>query len=133
MDSNSILLYSFFSVGEANIFAGMLRNEGIFCTLHDSNINSIYPLSNLANGGVKLFVNSEDFEKASEVLKDFLEVDTSQNDDLPYSVMCPNCGSFNSMKIPVDKMQFFDEFRCFDCDFEWDNKDLKNTNPGIWE
>ncbi len=133
MHKKKILLYSFFHISEAAIFAGMLFNNGIESEIRDENINSIYPLANLAMGGIKLFVNEADYPQAFSILEEYLSVSPEKESELPYKIMCPSCGSFHTLKIPTEKMQFFDEFRCFECDYEWDNRDEKNINPGIWE
>lgn len=131
---NGYLVYSFYTVTEAAIFAGMLKNNGIIYNMVDSLINSIYPMSNLANGGVKIYVMPQDAEQAQQLLDEYLNPPNREEVTESYHpIMCINCGSFNVLHIPVEKMQYFEEYRCFDCDFEWDNKNEKNINPGIWE
>lgn len=132
MSSEPILLYSFYSLSEASIFSGMLKRDGIFNQIINANINTIYPLSNLANGGINILVHPKDFEAAKKLLEEFLNSDSEEEDSSP-AIMCLNCGSFNVLQIPLDTFQYYEEFRCFDCDAEWDNRSEKNINPGIWE
>ncbi|HEY8367090.1 MAG TPA: hypothetical protein VIL57_08080 [Bacteroidia bacterium] len=132
MSSEPILLYSFYSISEASIFSGMLKRDGIFNQIINENINSIYPLSNLANGGINILVHPKDFEAAKKLLDEFLRGENEEETAAPL-IMCVNCGSFNVLQIPVDTFQYYEEFRCFDCDAEWDNRSEKNINPGVWE
>lgn len=134
MNDDLVLLYRFFSAIEANLFAGLLRNEGIQVFIYDENINTIYPFSNLANGGIKMNVYRKDEAQARELLGNFLQNHSLyEEDDLSYALPCPNCGSANTLVVPVEKKSYYEEFRCFDCDYVWDNRTDKNINPGVWE
>jgi hypothetical protein len=64
----TVILRRFNTPIEANIVKGLLESNGIFCFLQDEHSIGINPLYNLALGGVKLIVSSEDEERANEVL-----------------------------------------------------------------
>lgn len=134
MNEELALLYRFFSAIEANLFAGLLRSEGMEAFIRDENINTIYPFSNLATGGIKIYVRHSDEEQARELLGRFLQSHSLyEEDELSYAMPCPSCGSANTLVVPVEKKSYYDEFRCFDCDYLWDNRTDKNINPGVWE
>lgn len=55
---------------EAMIYQGKLESQGIEVFMRDNHIVDSNPLYSNAVGGVKLFVKTEDFEKANEILND---------------------------------------------------------------
>lgn len=55
---------------EAIIYQGKLESMGIEVFMRDNNIVDSNPLYSNAVGGVKMFVKTEDFERANEILND---------------------------------------------------------------
>jgi predicted RNA-binding Zn-ribbon protein involved in translation (DUF1610 family) len=89
MEENFKLVRSFQYSSEAQIFSGKLESEGIEIYLRDNNIVDSNPIWSNAVGGVKLFVKSEDFEKANMILSDISQFSFDENNKL---LKCPNCG-----------------------------------------
>jgi DNA-directed RNA polymerase subunit RPC12/RpoP len=75
---------------EAIIYQGKLESQGIEVFLRDNNIVDSNPLYSNAVGGVKMFVKTEDFDKANEVLD---EVSLYAVDDDNQPVKCQECGA----------------------------------------
>jgi hypothetical protein len=75
---------------EAIIYQGKLESQGIEVFLRDNNIVDSNPLYSNAVGGVKMFVKTEDFDKANEVLGD---VSLFSVDDDNQPLKCPECGA----------------------------------------
>ncbi|RKR10429.1 putative signal transducing protein [Flavobacterium sp. 90] len=90
MEENFKLVKSFQYSSEAQIFSGKLESEGIEVYLRDNNIVDSNPIWSNAVGGVKLFVKSEDFEKANIILSDISQFSFDENNRL---LKCPNCGA----------------------------------------
>jgi DNA-directed RNA polymerase subunit RPC12/RpoP len=84
------LLRRFQYTSEAIIFQGKLESQGIEVFLRDNNTIDSNPLYSNAIGGVKLFVKTEDYEKAEEVLD---EVNLYVVDEENQPVKCPKCGN----------------------------------------
>lgn len=84
------LLRRFQYSSEAIIYQGKLESNGIEVFLRDNNIIDSNPLYSNAVGGVKLFVKTEEYEKANEVLN---EVSLYSVDDNHNPMQCPKCGS----------------------------------------
>ncbi|HNP33027.1 MAG TPA: DUF2007 domain-containing protein [Flavobacterium sp.] len=68
-DEKFTLLRRFQYSSEATIYKGKLESEGIEVFLRDQNLIDSTMYSNLF-GGVKMYVKTEDFEKANEILGD---------------------------------------------------------------
>lgn len=90
MEENFKLVRSFQYSSEAQIFSGKLESEGIEVYLRDNNTVDSNPIWSNAVGGVKLFVKSEDFEKANLVLSEVSPFSFDENNKL---LKCPNCGA----------------------------------------
>ncbi|MFH7003099.1 putative signal transducing protein [Flavobacterium bizetiae] len=90
MEENFKLVRRFQYSSEAQIFSGKLESEGIEIYLRDNNIVDSNPFWSNAVGGVKLFVKSEDFEKANMILSDISQFSFDENNKL---LKCPNCGA----------------------------------------
>jgi hypothetical protein len=73
---------------EAIIIKGKLESEGIEVFMRDNNTVDANPLYSNAVGGVKLFVNSNDFLKAKEVISQVSKYSLDDNSKL---LKCPNC------------------------------------------
>lgn len=73
---------------EAQIFKGLLKSNGIEVFMRDNFTIDSDPLLSNAIGGVKLFVRTENLEKAREYLSETqkFSVDNSGN-----PIVCPNC------------------------------------------
>lgn len=84
------LLRRFQYTSEAIIFQGKLESQGIEVFLRDNNIIDSNPLYSNAVGGVKLFVKTEDFDRANEVLG---EVSLYSVDNENQPIICPKCGN----------------------------------------
>lgn len=69
-DEKFKLLCRFQYSSEAVIYQGKLESYGIEVFMRDMNIVDTNPLYSNAFGGIKLFVRTEDFERAKEILKD---------------------------------------------------------------
>ena len=54
----------------ANMSLGMLQENSINCHLKDENIVTIDPLLSPAVGGIKLFVEEQDYVKAIDIIKE---------------------------------------------------------------
>ena len=64
------LLRRFQYSSEATIYQGKLESEGIEVYLRDQITIDSNPFYSNALGGIKMFVKTEDFDKANEILKD---------------------------------------------------------------
>lgn len=64
-----VTLQTFYTSFEAHLLKLKLENEGILCFVFDDAMNGLYPLFSSPIGGVKLKINSEDIEKAEELIK----------------------------------------------------------------
>ncbi|MGC4041233.1 MAG: DUF2007 domain-containing protein [Flavobacterium sp.] len=84
------LLRRFQYSSEALIYQGKLESHGIEVFLRDLNTVDTNPLYSNAVGGVKLFVKTEDFKKASEIIND-VKLYSVDDDDQP--LKCPECGA----------------------------------------
>lgn len=90
---------------EAIIYQGKLESQGIEVFLRDNHTVDSNPLYSNAVGGVKLFVKTEDFEKANEILG---EVSLYSVDDDSRPVKCPECGVEQvEMEVAVDGFKSF--------------------------
>ena len=86
MDNHElVILNTFTSIFEANLFKSKLESEGIECFIDDENIGSMNFLYGSAVGGVKLKVRKSDYDKARKVLKESgqttAEVEEEKKDD----------------------------------------------------
>ncbi|OXB09679.1 hypothetical protein B0A81_06000 [Flavobacterium plurextorum] len=73
---------------EAQVFCGKLESEGVDVYLRDMNTVDSNPIWSNAVGGVKLFVKSQDFEKANNILSDISPFSLNENNEL---IKCPRC------------------------------------------
>ena len=76
---------------EAHMAKNKLESEGIMVFLFAENLSSLYPLYNVAVGGIKLKTLASDAEKAFAVLTSVS--DQPFTTELNESVECPRCGS----------------------------------------
>ena len=119
---------------EAIIYKGKLESEGLEVYIRDNNIVDSNPLYSNAVGGIKLFVKSEDFEKAQLVLSDVSQYSLNENNQL---IKCPKCNAeqvemVTSIKdirsflaflfsVLVVYMPFYSKhkYKCQSCKFEF--------------
>ena len=90
MDENFKLVRSFQYSSEAQIFRGKLESEGIEVYLRDTHTVDSNPIWSNAVGGVKLFVKTQDFEKANEILSNITPYSLDENSK---PLKCSNCGA----------------------------------------
>ena len=83
------LLRRFQYSSEAIIYKGKLESQGIDVFLRDNNTIDSNPLYSNLLGGVKLYVKTEDFDKAVEILGD---INLYSVDDDNHFIKCPKCG-----------------------------------------
>ena len=99
------LLRRFQYSSEAIIYQGKLESQGIEVYVRDNNIVDSNPLYSNAVGGVKLFVKTEDFVSANEVLND---VSLYSVDDENQLMKCPQCGEEQvEMETSIDGIKSF--------------------------
>jgi DNA-directed RNA polymerase subunit RPC12/RpoP len=84
------LLRRFQYSSEAIIYQGKLESQGVEVYLRDINIVDSNPLYSNAVGGIKLFVKTEDYKKAEEILG---EVNLYSVDDENQPIKCPKCSA----------------------------------------
>lgn len=75
---------------EAIIFKGKLESEGIEVFMRDNNTVDSNPLYSNAVGGVKLFFQNNDFEKATDIFSNISQYSLDDNEKLR---KCPKCGA----------------------------------------
>ncbi|WP_338646583.1 DUF2007 domain-containing protein [Flavobacterium sp. KS-LB2] len=75
---------------EAIIFKGKLESEGVEVFMRDNNMVDSNPLYSNAVGGVKLFVQNNDFEKATDIFSNISQYSLDDNEKLR---KCPKCGA----------------------------------------
>ena len=118
----------FYNVLDALIFKSFLESYSVTCFLADDTFLSIHPMASQAIGGVKLNVHPDDFEKARALFQSFKE---GKNEDLLAEIPhCPEGSSDSVLPLPPEPGIYYNEFRCFDCDHEWNDRNLHDLNPG---
>jgi hypothetical protein len=65
-----VILHSFNNYMDAHLLMGRLESEDIKCWLQDENMVTVFPVLTNAVGGIKLFVNKQDFDRASKILRE---------------------------------------------------------------
>lgn len=91
---------------EAYIYKAKLESEGIEVFIRDHHTVNTDPLVSNAIGGVKLFVRTEDYEHAKQVLS---QISDYSLDNQGQHITCPNCGSEKVMLLTTvrDKKGLF--------------------------
>lgn len=107
-----------------------LESRHIPCFLADEHILSIQPLYAPAIGGVKLNVHPQHAAEARRLYAEYQTGLPGHTDPIPH---CPACGSDAVLPLPPLPELYYNEFRCFDCDYEWNDRHLHNLNPGYIE
>jgi DNA-directed RNA polymerase subunit RPC12/RpoP len=97
-----LTIQTFDNLVEAHLVKSKLESENIPCYLFDENIVGLNPLYNLTVGGIKLKVNSFDFDRATQIIDDSISSNLTNYQGEP--IQCPKCESrdilsaFKSMK-----------------------------------
>lgn len=78
---------------DAHILKAKLESEEIVCFIFDEHTIGINPLYSNALGGVKLKINEEDLEKATEIVRELNETPYTREDGK--ELVCPKCGSIH--------------------------------------
>lgn len=99
------LIGSYQYSSEAIIFKAKLESEGIEVFIRDNNIVDSNPLYSNAIGGVKLFVNRNDYLKAKDVISQVSEYSLDENSKL---LKCPNCS-----EEQIDMVTSIKDFKSF--------------------
>jgi DNA-directed RNA polymerase subunit RPC12/RpoP len=128
------LLRRFQYSSEAIIYQGKLESQGVEVFVRDNHVIDSNPLYSNAVGGVKLYVKTEDVNKANKILQDISLYSVDDNHKL---VNCPNCGaeqaemvtSICSLKMLIAYaisillvlLPFFTrhKYKCANCKFEF--------------
>ncbi len=121
-----IVLAVFYSITEAQMACAYLRSRGFAPFLADENILNVNPFYTLAIGGARVFIREHEKCAADRALQEFARLSDSIED----SSICPICLSNKVLPEPERPKEVYAHFRCFDCDHSWDNRHLKNINPG---
>lgn len=85
---NSICILTFDDYINANIVLQNLQSNGINAWLQDENFSTMFPIYNIANGGIKLYVQEDEYLQTLEILKE-------TNKSTQNKTLCPNCQSTN--------------------------------------
>lgn len=119
---------------EAIIIKGKLESEGIDVFIRDNNTIDSNPIYSNAIGGVKLFVRTEDFFKATDILSKISQYSLDDNQKL---IKCPKCGSEQiDMVTSIKDLKSFlaflfsvffiaipfysrHKYKCYNCKFEF--------------
>lgn len=117
----------FMQVWEARLVKAFLESHHIPCFLADEHILSVQPFYATAVGGVKLNVHPQHEARARELYTEYQTGTYARPDEIPH---CPACGSESVLPLPPVPELYYNEFRCFDCDHEWDDRSRQNLNPG---
>jgi len=136
MDDSFKLLEKFQYSTEAFIFKGKLESEGIEVFMQDNFTVDSNPLWSNAVGGIKLFVKTEDFDRATQILSEISKYSIGDNGKL---LVCPNCEAEKVTLITSvkDNKSLFSfvfsmvlgifpfvkyRYRCDECNFEFTEK-----------
>lgn len=118
----------FMQVLDARLAKVYLESHNIPCFLADENILSVQPFYASAIGGVKLNVHPEHEVEARRLYAEF-QANSPGSEELEMPP-CPACGSDAVLPMESPPEVYYNEYRCFDCDHEWDDRALHNLNPG---
>lgn len=118
---------------EAHIVKAKLESEGVESFFRDLNTVDNNPLYSNLLGGIKLFVRTEDLEKANDVLNQISKYSLDDDHEL---IKCPKCGENQvKMETPEPSLKtfinvvilgffamFFEKhkYKCQECNFEFD-------------
>ena len=88
-----IQLKTFSTISEAHVYKTILENEGIACFMEDEQMVSLDPILENALGGIKLMVNTEQYEQAKTFIQNFEHRPLTDENNIP--ITCPTCQSSN--------------------------------------
>ena len=91
-----VILETFDNYIDANLMMGRIEEAGINCWLKDEQTVTLNPILGNAVGGIKLMINKNDIDKATEMLTALKEIKRK-------SFACPNCGSHNIEYITTNR------------------------------
>ena len=129
------LIGSYQYTAEAIIIKGKLESEGIEVFMRDNNTVDANPLYSNAIGGVKLFVNRDDYLTAKDIISLVSQYSSDDNNKL---IKCSNCGgekidmvtSIKDLKslsvyifsLLLGSLPFYSKhkYKCRKCNFEFD-------------
>ena len=106
MEPQFTFLSSYTYSSEAQIFKGLLESNGIDVFLRDNHTVDADPLVSNAVGGVKLFVKTQDLDRAKTILSEVRQCSVDENGQ---PVKCPNCGAQKAEMVTSykEKKTFF--------------------------
>ena len=124
----SVTIATFHLVWEAGLVKAFLESHRVPCFLADENIVSVNPFYASAVGSIKLNVHPDHEELARRLYREYLDGSHGRQ---PVEVPdCPACHSDAVLPQPGSPGVYYTEYRCFDCDHRWDDRALRNLNPG---
>lgn len=86
-----VTLKTFDNSIQAHLMKSKLESEGVICYIFDENMISYNPIYNIALGGIKLKINEQDLNKASDIINVINKFKlTDENDEI---IKCPKCNS----------------------------------------
>ena len=91
-----IILETFDNYIDAHLMMGRLKEAGINCWLKDEQTATINPILTNAIGGIKLMIDENDIDQATEILNALKEIKKQ-------SFACPHCGSHNIEYITTNR------------------------------
>ena len=129
------LIGSYQYSSEAIIIKGKLESEGVEVFMRDNNTVDANPLYSNAVGGVKLYVNNNDYLKAKDIIS---QVSPYSLDDNSKLLKCPNCEAeqidmvtsvkdlkslftfiFSTLFLGTLPFYFKHKYKCNKCNFEF--------------
>ena len=135
MKENTFILVGQYQYSsEAIIYKGKLESENIAVFIRDNYTVDSDPLISNAIGGVKLFVRSEDNQRAKKILSD---ISMFSLDDKGNLIKCPECGAEKIQLLTTIKdvktllsfafslftvaLPFYNryKYKCDNCNFEF--------------
>lgn len=138
---NIVVIRTFETEVDASIALGILKTYDVAGYLSNVHINSIYPIYNVATGGIKLHVLESDAGRALQILREqrlieeIVPEETTEQDEC-----CPHCGSENirlgtatqkkypwiviliSILFSIYPFAIRKAYHCFDCDRDFKTK-----------
>jgi hypothetical protein len=137
-----IILETFDNYIDAHLMMGRLKEAGINCWLKDEQTATINPILTNAIGGIKLMIDENDIDQATEILNALKEIKKQ-------SFACPHCGSHNIEYITTNRkpsnivssvitwmlgnyaVGVKQIWHCYDCDEEFEKP--VELNNGLYE
>jgi len=89
-EGDMVEVYTSFSVAEAGMVKELLYNEGIFSAISNELGSSLFGSTPSTAGEVKVFVSESNGDKASELIKAYMEENPLEADE---TSTCAHCGA----------------------------------------